>query len=677
MARTLADRLAQARARTFVGRDPEVSGFELLLDADEPAVVVVHGPAGIGKTSLIRHFAARATARGLACTMIDARDLPPRVEALELRLAGLLTEDVPGPRAVVIIDDYHLLAALDTAVREHLAPRLPHDCLLVLAGRNPPGVGWRGDEGWSPLLHVVALDNLEPAACTRYLDARGVPSEQHADAIAFSHGHPLALALVGEVLLQKGTMSAPDATDVVKGLMGRLLDTIPTAAHRSAIEAAAVVRSLDEGLLAALLDRDDAYELFGWVRSLPYVDDGAYGLVLHDLVRDVVAGDLRWRHPERYRAFHERARERYLQRLDSPDQGLQAVALLDLIFLHPDLRMFLQTSDESAALRIDRATAAESATIEGMIADHEGTESAAIARHWLAVQPEAWWVVRDRDQRIEGTLCLLALDTLTPEESDPAVHAALTELGRHPPLRPGETATLFRFWLARDGYQSVSAAQSIIATQFARHFLSTRGLAVTLIPFAEPQAWEAFCAYADQRRAPDADFTVGGRTYACYGHDWRIVTPAAWLDRMSRQEVAADSSAPPETPSDPRVLVLEKAEFVAAVRQALRDYSRPDRLRDSPLLRCRIVTTRLSGNESATAAVELLRSQLKEAADSLSEVPADRRLHRVLVRAYLAPAPSLERAAEVLELPSSTFRRLLTTAVGRVATLLWHRELDA
>ena len=58
-------------------------------------------------------------------------------------------------------------------------------------------------------------------------------------------------------------------------------------------------------------------------------------------------------------------------------------------------------------------------------------------------------------------------------------------------------------------------------------------------------------------------------------------------------------------------------------------------------------------------------------------VPADRRLHRVLVRAYLAPAPTLERAAEVLELPSSTFRRLLTTAVGRVTTVLWHQELDA
>ena len=62
--------------------------------------------------------------------------------------------------------------------------------------------------------------------------------------------------------------------------------------------------------------------------------------------------------------------------------------------------------------------------------------------------------------------------------------------------------------------------------------------------------------------------------------------------------------------------------------------------------------------------------------ETLANTPRDRRLHRVLVRAYLAPAPTLERAAEVLELPYSTFRRLLATAVQRVATVLWHRELD-
>ena len=139
MARTMADRLAQGRTQTFVGRDRELRSFEALLDEDAPAVVVVHGPAGIGKSTLIRQFATLATTRGAVGSTLDARDLPPRVEALELALAGLLdAETTPSQRSVVIIDGYELLATIDTAVRDELAPRLRHDCILVLSRQRPP-----------------------------------------------------------------------------------------------------------------------------------------------------------------------------------------------------------------------------------------------------------------------------------------------------------------------------------------------------------------------------------------------------------------------------------------------------------------------------------------------------------------------------------------------------------
>ncbi|GAA3605259.1 AAA family ATPase [Microlunatus ginsengisoli] len=684
MVPTMADRLDRGRARAFVGRRVELAGFAALLASPEPAVVIVHGPAGIGKSTLIRQFASLAEDHGAACWSISGRDLPPTVEALEVRLAPVLGGPDPAPsptRQVVLIDDYELLASVDTALRDAIAPRLPGDIVLVLAGQHAPSVGWRTDEGWSPLLHVIALGGLDRADCDGYLTARGVPADLVEPVVAFSHGHPLALALAGELTRQKGALTVPESADVVATLMDRLLHEVTSAEQRAAIEAAAQVRALDEPLLAALLDQPDCYELFRWLRARPYVQTGATGLVLHDLVREVVSRDLRWRHPERHVALHERARTEYLARLDHPDPAVQALALLDLIFLHPDLRGFLQTSEASAALRLEPARAGDGAAIEAMIGRHEGADSAAIARHWLAERPADWWSVRGPDGAVEGALCLLPLERLGADDAaqDPAVAAARAELASHPPLRPGETATLFRFWLAAETYQSVSAAQSIIATQFARHFLTTRALAVTLIPFAEPGPWEAFCAYVDQRRAPRADFTVGGRTYACFGHDWRIVPPAEWLARLSRQEVGVGGPAdPPPSPAPaPPVLVLDESTFAAEVRQALRSYSRPDRLRTSPLLRCRFVTTRLTGSEGVAETVEVLRGQLKEAADSLADVPADRRLHRVLVRAYLSPAPSLERAAEVLELPSSTFRRLLGTACGRVATLLWHRELDA
>ena len=161
----------------------------------------------------------------------------------------------------------------------------------------------------------------------------------------------------------------------------------------------------------------------------------------------------------------------------------------------------------------------------------------------------------------------------------------------------------------------MSPAQSLIATQFARHFLTTSGLAVTLMPFADPDAWAAFCAYADQRRAPTADFTVGDRTYATFVHDWRVVSPAAWVARLSQQELGATPS-PPEPAGATRTLVLDEAAFSTAVRQALRDYPRPDRLRHNPLLKCRLVTTRLTGSEGLGEQAVLLKSLIKDAGNA-------------------------------------------------------------
>jgi hypothetical protein len=678
MSPTLAHRLGEARARNFVGRQDELDQFTGLLGApDQAAVVVVHGPAGIGKSALVRQFAGRARTANCLCLYVDARDLPATVEGLTAGLGELLdAEPHPGGRrTVVLIDDYELLADLDTTFRELIAPRLPADVLLLLAGQNPPSLGWRTDEGWAPILQTMHLGNLGADECRSYLTARGVPREFQPPAIAFTHGHPLALALIGEVVRKKGPLEAADSIDVVRVLLDRLLDEVPTGSHRAALEATALVRVVNEPLLAGLLDIPDSGELFAWMRNLPFVDAGRAGLYLHDLARDVLVVDLQWRDPDRFAAYHDRARKHYLDRLDSANPGVQSGALLDLIYLHPNLRAFLQPPDDSAALRLESLRPDDVGSVNEMVTRHEGAASGRLARGWLAERPETWSVVRGLDGASHGAVCLLPLESLGPTD-DPAVTAARAELLLHPPLRPGETATLVRFWLTRDDYQSVSPSQSLIATQFARHFLTTTGLAVTLLPFAQAQDWEAFCAYADQRRAPTADFTVGGHHYSSFVHDWRTATPAMWVARLSQQEIGA---TPPSTPTDTSsdVLVLAEKEFANAVRQALRDYTRTDRLRSNPLLRCRLVSTRLTANQGPAEQAVLLKTLLKEASETLAAVPADRRLHRVLVRAYLAPAPTLEKAAEVLELPSSTFRRLLATAIDRISTILWHQELDS
>ena len=620
---------------------------------------------------LLLEFGRRAESSGAGCLRLDARDLAPTLEVLTHCRAGLL-DAASTHRPVVRLDTYELLSEVDRGLREQMAIRRPADTILVLAGQEPPASGWRLDPGWAPFLHAMPLNNLNRDESRTFLTLRGVPSEVHIDALGLTHGHPMALALVAEIVRQKGALGAGESADVIGSLLERLLAGVPGPDHRMALEAAAHVRVLNEALLGALIDTGYPGSLFAWLRTLPFVAAAATGLHLHELVRDALVADLRWRHPDRSAAYHDRARQYYLDRVGTPDPGVQAQVVLDLMYLHPRLRAFLQAPADGHSLRLDAAQPGDAGTLIAAVRRHEGEESADWATHWLDRRPDAWRIVRGPDGTPEGAVCLLPLEL--QGVGDPAVEAARLELTAHPPLRPGETATLIRFWFGCADHQAVSAVQSVIATQFARHFLTTPGLAVTLMSFAHPEQWEAFCAYADQRRAPSADFTVDGRLFASFVHDWRTATPAAWLARLSRQELGAHELPAPAT--DPDALVLGEQDFATAVRQALKDYTRPDRLRHNPLLGTRLLSARLNGAESPAERVDALKSVVKEAVETLANAPRDRRLHRVLVRAYLAPAPTLERAAEVLELPYSTFRRLLGTAVERVTTVLWHRELD-
>jgi DNA-directed RNA polymerase specialized sigma24 family protein len=141
-----------------------------------------------------------------------------------------------------------------------------------------------------------------------------------------------------------------------------------------------------------------------------------------------------------------------------------------------------------------------------------------------------------------------------------------------------------------------------------------------------------------------------------------------WLELMTEREIAeapgGDAAAPPPT------LALAQEEFAAAVRQALRDLRRPEQLAANPLARTRVVQA-----HAAPAPADALAALLREAVDALQGDPRDEKLHRVLDRTYLRPAPTQERAAELLDLPLSTYRRHLARGVDRVARWLWQREL--
>jgi hypothetical protein len=692
----LADHLRAARRRHFVGRDEGKALFQETVAADELAffVLYVFGPGGLGKTSLLHEFVHLAQAAGCHVAYIDARNVEAAPAPFEFALRGALGFDSDAPlldslaarvsqqRVVILLDTYESLLALDGWLRDYFLPQMPENVFMVLAGREEPARGWRSDPGWQTLLRTLPLRYLSTEESSEYLLRRAVPESQQAAIIRFTHGYPLALSLVADVFDQQPDyqFQPESAVDLVAQLVSHLLDEAPGPEHRATLDLCCLVRGTTEAHIAQILNTPNAQELFRWLRSLSFIDSGPRGLFPHDMAREVLHADLRWRNPDWYAELHQRARAYYTERFHQTQGQEQQRALFDLIYLHrehPMVQPFFEWKTTAATVP-DRMVEADIPLLLAMVAKYEGDASAAIAAHWLARLPDNVLVLRDSLGRPAGFVCMVGLHAVTPADLalDPAARATRTYLDQHAPLRTGEVATLFRYWMAGEGYQSVSPVQSILATNIVRHYLTTPKLAFTFVPCADPEFWRLPFEYADQPRLPAADFVVGGRTYGVFGHDWRVTPPIAWLALMGDREMGAAVSQAPATPA-PSLLVLSEDDFAEAAKQALQDYPRPDLLRESPLLWSKLVADYSDAQAEPVARIAVLQKHLLGAVDSLCQTPKDLKLHRALYHTYIQPAPTQEVAAELLDLPFSTYRRHLRDGIQRVVRQLWNLEIGA
>jgi len=689
----LADQLAAARRRSFVGRTDELALFDTLLQAPGTGgVVYLHGPGGVGKTSLLRQAAWLGGQGGRRVLWLDAQDLAPGTDgilaglalALRVPIEAALSTVADTPQLLLLLDTAELLTPLDRWLREDLLTALPADAVAVLAGREPPPLSWRVDPGWRGLLRTVAVKNLGAAESANLLTALGVPASEHTAALAFTRGHPLALAIIADVCAQNGGRFEPKASpQVMTALLAGLLDVVPSPRHRAAVEACAQVRVTTEPLLAALLDIPDARELFDWLCGLSVMEFGARGIFPHELARDALAAELRWRHPERYSEIHRRAGRYYRHQFGGADPSAQQTVLRELTYLHRDNPDFGPLASVLAPgpagdgdLVVAAPRAADFTAVRELVERHEGGASAKLAEHWFARQPEALAVARSPDG-VVGCCLVLRLEAVDDADRrvDPAVDRACGYLERHAPLRADESATLMRFWLDAQEYQGLSATATAISLHLARIYLTTPQIAVSLQYYADPQYWAPALGYADFARVPEADFTVDGRSYGGYAHDWRVVSPVAWLELLADRETAEQPLDIRATAGAAPVRVLDAQEFGRALRAALHDLDRPDKLRGCALVRSRLVAARAGTDTSPAGRALAIQEVIREAAATLEGSPRDRRGYRALHHTYLQPAGSQQRAADLLKLPMSTFRRHLAAGIERLTSILWEREL--
>ncbi|HEY8467544.1 MAG TPA: AAA family ATPase [Solirubrobacterales bacterium] len=666
----MSERLRSARRGNFVGRTEELRLFRSVLAAERPpfTVLFVHGPGGVGKSALLRVLADEAGDRAhLVDLRVSLASPPAFTEAV-----ALAPEE---RRPVILIDTYEAGAGIDEWLRERFIPGLPEGALVVIAGRNPPGPGWSRDPAWRELLRVLPLRNLRAEEARAYLHAARIPAEQAEPALRSTHGHPLALALLADLARQSPDRPLPelrDAPDVVRALQERFVSDVPTELHRRALEACAHARVTTEDLLCAALELDDAHELFGWLATLSFIDHSAGGLYPHDLVRDVLDAELRWRAPGEHARLRERVRRHAIERARA-GEGDPRTAAADLVFLHRS-NPFTATQWDWASFGSaygDALRPGDGEALLTMTERHEGAECARWVAHWLERCPEAFVVVREASEHPRGFLLRLPLHALDPADiaADPGARA-MWEYAQAQAPRPGDEVMAARTLIDAEHYQAPSPTLNVVTIVDTTDWLTRPRLALELIGvWADADAAAPLMEYIDFQRVPEAGYEIGEREFAVFAHDWRRVDAEAWLELAAARELA-DGISPAAPVAEP-VVALAREEFDDAVRDALRRLHDDAGLARNPLLRSRLVRERAGEGDAANA----LRELIEEAANALRANPRAEHLERVLARTYLRPARTQELAAESLDLALSTYRRHLRRGEQRVSEWLWHREL--
>ncbi|MDO8184844.1 ATP-binding protein [Conexibacter sp. JD483] len=660
---TIGARLAERDRRRFVGRSSELAFLERCLGGDgDASVVLIHGPGGIGKSTLLRELARRAGADGRRAHFVEGRELAPAPRALDAALAAAREETAP----LVLIDTYERMTALDGYLRGTVVPSLPERALVVIAGRERPSRGWL-EGGWESLAVQLELSGLSADEAQELLALHGVDDAGRIDElVGWAKGSPLALALAGDDALgavpgdgdAAGRAEEIDRPELMRALIRRLAEAEIDGPHLGPLAVAAIARVTTIDMLREVLPDSDAVQAYMWLRERTFAGPLGDGIALHELVRKALHGDLRHR---------DRERERDLRRRIADHLHAKAVAGHQLLSI--DLSHLVENEairwgfswDAAGEHRLDEVRPGDAEAVLRLLRERRAPERWSVLEPYFERAPERIAIVRDLGDRIRG------FELSVTSANAPPMVAGDPQLGpwlEHARATGGEGRAVL--WQSavdftadpRTGVQAMLGMSGILRSGLE----NPRYAYLPIDPRLDGAV--RFAQAAGGRHVPELDVTLDGRLTQCYLLDYG---PGGLLGAQRALIYAELGLVPPQAPAEEEAVRAVAGDregdldLAEAVRDALRNLGVPHKLADSPLA---------SGatQEQRAASVRTLLEQA--AARAFGETANEQLLRRVLERGYLDPAPSHEQAADELALSRAAYFRRLRAAAERVAALL-------
>lgn len=557
--RVLGDLVAERASRTFVGREQELGLLlETLSDAG-PAVVYLHGIAGIGKSRLISAFAEHARTHNATVIILDCRAVEPTehgfLRALGSRFGKNFTsvEDAArslgstGSQLVLALDHFEVLKLLDSWLRQSFIPRLPGGVRLILADREAPAPAWPSAPSWQGLFRAIELDALSGRDATSLLGHLGI-SESHAARInRVAQGHPLALTLAASSLAKREGAVFEDLAihRVIQELTQLYLADVADPVTRRALEAACVLRRVTISLLRAILPDTPPQDVFSRLRSLPFVQIDLDGLHIHDSVKQVIGASLRATDPSKYRDYRQAAWSQLRSELaEAPIADLWRYTA-DMLYLleNPAVRdAFFPTGAQ--VYTVEPAREQDRDAVLEMCRRFEGPEAGRCMQEWWASAPDKFFVARDHGGKTVGFYCLCEAASVPVAlfSHDPVVSKWAEHL-REDPLSANETALFLRRWLSEPEGERPSGIQAACWLDIKRTYLALRPrlrrvylVLQDMAPYASVAQTLGFVP------VPGATANLDGKTYLSAMLDFGPSSVDGWLARLVAAELGVNAN---------------------------------------------------------------------------------------------------------------------------------------